>query len=225
MASEPRLVKLVSNMSIPTVLISVPTYQAVQPDPFIHFLTFSQETGKAESAGRYSARWFVPGPKIKTVVARNAASQIAISGGADYLLLIDDDMVVPCNLLDLLLRHDVDIVVPLFFRATPPIEPLIFDIDELGDRIPIYEYPKDALFEVPGGAGTGVMLIKIDVLKAMDVPIWRGSIDPTYAEDIEFCRRAKELGFRVWCDSSTKIGQMSLPVAIGEKHYKRLTEL
>jgi hypothetical protein len=128
-------------------------------------------------------------------------------------------------MLDHLLFNDVDIVVPLFFKANKVIEPLIFDIDGLGNIVPIYDYPKDSLFEVPGGAGTGVMLIKTDVLRAMDEPVWRGSVDPTYSEDIEFCKRARSLGFRVWCNSSVKVGQMNLPIEIGEEHYKTLTKL
>jgi hypothetical protein len=213
-----------SSKNIPKILIAVPVYHSVQPEPFIRFLIFSQYTGYAETIRKYEVRWCVPGPKMKTIIARNTASHTAIEGGADFLLLIDDDMVVVPGLIDKLLVHDVDIVSPLFFRSTPPIEPLIFDIDELGNYVPIYDYPENALFETPGGSGTGVMLIKTEVLKAMDIPIWGGSAGLPYGEDVEFCKRARELGFRSWCDSSIKIGQMSLPVSVGEQQYLVLTE-
>ncbi len=207
-------------MNRPRILATVPVYNAVQPQPFISFLIMSQKSGIAEAEGRYAIRWMVPGPKIKTVKGRNMASQTALAGNADMLLLIDDDMVCPADMIERLLVHDVDIVSPLFFKTNEVIEPLVFDHDELGNYVPIYEYPQNALFEAPGGTGTGVMLIKIEVLKAMDIPIWRGSIDPSYGEDVDFCKRARALGFRTWCDSSIKVGQMSVPVAIGENAYR-----
>lgn len=208
-------------MSVIKILATVPVYDAVTPAPYISHLILSQESGKAEAAGKYSLRWCVPGPKAKVVIARNHASQLALSGGADYLLLIDDDMVLPHTMVEKLLAHDVDIVSPLFFRSMPPIEPLCFDVDELGNTMPIMHYPKNALFETPGGSGTGVMLIKRRVLEAMDVPIWKGTIDPTVGEDVFFCRRARALGFKSWCDSSIKVSQMSVPVPVGEKEFLR----
>lgn len=209
----------------PKILASVPVYHSVEPQPFLNFLVLSQVTGKAEAEGKYAVRWCVPGPKIKTVIARNTLSQLAITGDADYLLLMDDDMVVPSNMLECLLKRNVDIVSPIFFRSVSPIDPLVYTIDEFGDRVPYYDYPKNALFETPGGNGTGVMLIKTSVLKKMDVPIWRGNIDPEIAEDIEFCDRAKTLGFKTYCDSTVEARQMSLPVAIGSEYYEsgRLT--
>jgi hypothetical protein len=207
------------------VLAAVPVYHSVEPEPFLNFTVLSQATGRAEAEGKYSVRWCVPGPKMKTVAARNVASKLAISGGADYLLLMDDDMVVPKDLLDHLLRRNVDIISPIFFRSMPPIDPLVYTLDEEGNRMPYYDYPQSALFETPGGNGTGVMLIKVAVLQAMDDPIWRGLVDQEIAEDIEFCQRARALGFKTWCDSTVEARQMSLPIAIGALHYEseRLT--
>jgi hypothetical protein len=209
----------------PKILATVPVYHAVEPEPFLNFLILSQATGQAEREGRYAVRWYVPGPKVKTVVARNSASQLVIAGGIDYLLLMDDDMVVPRGTLDHLLRRNVDIISPIFFRSQPPIDPLIYTFDKFGDRAPYYDYPKSSLFETPGGNGTGVMLIKAEVLKALDTPIWRGKVHEEIAEDIDFCDRARAAGFKTWCDSSVEAKQMSLPVAVGSQFYdaERLT--
>ena len=205
----------------PKIIATVPCYHAVEPEPFINFLVLSQATGKAEQRGEYSVRWCVPGPKIPTVIARNTASAFVIEYNTDYLLLIDDDMAVPANLLDVLLRRNVDIISPLFFRSSPPFDPLIFEFDEGGNRVPMYNYPKNAVFETPAGSGTGVMLIKARVLRLMGSPYWIGSTDPTMGEDMDFCDRARRLGFRTWCDSSIEARQMSLPIAIGSSHYGR----
>ena len=206
-------------MSIPRILATVPVYHAVEPSPYITHLIMSWEAGKAEARGKYALRWCVPGPKIKTVIARNHVSQLAMTGGADFLLLIDDDMVVPFDMVEKLMAHDVDIISPIFFRSNAPIEPLVFDIDKNGNTMPIMDYPKNSLFETPGGSGTGVMLIKRKVLVALEVPIWKGSIDPTVGEDVLFCRRARALGFRSWCDSAVKVSQMSVGFPVGESQY------
>lgn len=208
----------------PKVLIGVPSYDSVQPEPFLNFLILSQASGRAEAEGKFATRWCVPGPRVPRVVARNTISQLAIAGGADFVLLVDDDMVLTGDLLEHLLRRDVDIVSPIFFRSTPPIDPLVYTFDDFGDRVPFYDYPKQAIFETPGGNGTGCILIKVEVLRAMDVPIWRGN-ESGLAEDIDFCDRAGALGFKTWCDSCVEARQMSLPVAIGSPHYEagRLT--
>jgi hypothetical protein len=205
----------------PKIMAAVPVYHAVEPEPFLNFLILSQWAGKAELEGRYAVRWCVPGPKTKTVTARNIVSNLAIAGELDYVFLIDDDMVVPKDTLDILLRRNVDIVSPIFFRSVPPIDPLVFTFDRFGDRVPYYDYPKQAIFETPGGNGTGCMLIKVDVFRAMDPPIWRGEVDAEISEDIEFCTRARSLGFKTWCDSTVEARQMSLPVAIGSPHYEQ----
>ena len=206
-------------MRIPRVLITVPVYHAVEPAPFWHFMGLAQVAGRDEERGLYKARYHVAGPKIKTVNARNMATEVALESFADFVLLVDDDMCVPPDLLTKLLAHDVDIVTPLFFRSTPPIAPLIFDLGSDGTPIPIFNYPDNSLFETPGGAGTGVMLIKTKVFRSMEYPWWRGSVDAEQGEDTFFCKQARARGFKTWCDSSVKVAQMGLNYPIGEPEY------
>lgn len=202
------------------ILSGVPVYNGVQPEPFLSFLILSQASGKAEQRGTYELRWCTPGPRGNIVTKRNVLSQLAIHHNADYLLMMDDDMVVPSNLLDNLLRRNVDIVSPLFFRSTPPVDPLIYTLNEFKEITTYYDYPKNAIFETSAN-GTGVMLIKTEVLMAMGDPIWRGLADPEIAEDVEFCLRARGLGFKTWCDSTVEVRQMSLPVGVGSEIYEQ----
>jgi hypothetical protein len=210
-------------MSIPRILVSVPNYHAVEPYPFIHFLILSQETGRAELEGRYAVCWMVGGPKVKIIPVREGAVRIAQQKGCSHLLQIDDDMVCPQKLIDHLLADDVDIVVPLFFTAGPPIKPLCFESGTNGRPVPIWDYPKKALFECSGGVGTGVMLVKMEVFKAMESPYFRPTLDLTIGEDIDFCRRAMLLGFKCWCDSRILVRQMACQTPIGEEDYSKAT--
>lgn len=200
------------------ILVAIPVYSAMQPRPLMSVIMLARHAAMKEADRKYSVRWSIYGPKVKTVTARESASDIAISNNADYLMFIDDDMVVPSDCIDIFLIDSKDIVGGIFFKPSKPIEPLIFRKSDCGEVVPYYDYPRNSLFEVDA-IGTGLLMIKTDVLKQMAKPIWVGSADPSYAEDINFCRRAKESGFSIWCDSRVKASQMSLPLMIGETQY------
>jgi hypothetical protein len=199
-------------MDCPRVLCNVPVYTAVTPIPFINFMVFSQETGKAETAGKYKVKWNVGGPQTNVSMIRNIACKIAIEGGATHLFLVDDDMLLPSGILEYLLGLDKPIVSPVFFRDDG--DPLVFEWAN-GMRVPMVNYPIDKLFEAPAGTGTGIMLIKTEVLKSMESP-W---FDTGYQLDLEFCHRAEEKGFKTYCDSRVMVQQMGKPEPVGKKQW------
>lgn len=201
------------------ILACLPVYHAVEPLPFMNFLRLAQEVGNAEAAGRYRLRWMVAGPKVKTHKARNNAARQALADQATHLLFIDDDMCVPAGMLDYLLEHDVDVVSPLFFRCAGDLAPLVFQLDQRGEPEVWEQYPRNQLFEAPGGTGTGVMLIKTDVLAAMEEPWFFYRPDSERSMDVNFCMMAREKGFRTWCDSRLICQQMGLPRAVGEPEW------
>ncbi len=204
------------------ILCSVPTYHAVEPLPFAHFLSVSQESGRAEAVGKYEMRWLVGGPKVKTQIVRNMSCKVALDTDATHLAFIDDDMLPdPKDILERLLAHDVDIVAPLFFRSSGNFDPLVFNLDELGEPMPILDYPRNKLFEVTGGVGTGVILINTRVLRGMCDPWFYYPPNSTRSMDVHFCIRAIGNGFRVWCDSSIIVRQMGLPKPVGEDDFLR----
>ena len=81
------------------------------------------------------------------------------------------------------------------------------------------DYPKDSVFEV-AGCGFGCVITKttvfLDLLlngKALFAP------ERGFGEDISFCIRARELGHKIWCDSSIKcghIGQLTIDESVYE---------
>lgn len=204
--------------NIPSVLITIPVYHAIEPQPMMSFLLFA---GHVARARQYRARWCVGGPKLPVCQVRNQAIEFALSQNFSHVLFVDEDMLVPRDLLDRLLVHDKPILTPLFYRATEPHDPLIFHAaarggisgDVLGPSIPfkeweLYTAPDQPLLECPGGAGTGVMLIRRDVLQAMGDRPFRYP-EAGGGADLYFCRRARELGFQTFCDPSITVPQMS----------------
>lgn len=130
--------------------------------------------------------------------AREQTVHGAIASSADYLMQIDSDMVFPMNTIDKLLAHGKDIVGCSYVRRGPPF-------DNLGNMLhPEQDKGKeDGLVEMLH-MPTGMLLIKMDVFKALTTPYFRYETDEASGkvrgEDIVFSERCRAAGFSLWCD-------------------------
>ena len=109
-----------------------------------------------------------------------------------------------------------DFVSGLYFTRKPPYKPVIFKkagYEQINNGVkPIaeayYEYPKDSVFEVEAAGFGGVMMntsLLAEVEKNFGLPF---SPIMGFGEDISFCLRVKELGKKMYCDSSVKMGHV-----------------
>lgn len=154
--------------------------------------------------------------------ARNQIVKEFLETDATHLLFVDQDMVVPQDALDRLLKHDLPVVSGLYFLKQWPHPLCAFD---LGPPFKLLEeYERDALQQVDG-VGMGCCLIRRDVLVAMAQryrrPNWF-QINLTTGEDVWFCRRLKKMGIPVHLDASVEclhIGDMP----IGSSQHKFAT--
>ena len=176
-------------------------------------------------------RWEKEGFKFFPVIgkrmfvqnARNLAVEHALEHNMDYILFVDDDMVIKADekLFSKLLSHDKDIVAPLFFHRQQPYAPLIFrrTIRANGHYTTfdnILDYPKD-LIEVDG-VGFGCVLIKTEVFKKLKPPYFIHG--DTFGEDLYFCNTCINAGFKIYCDTTINIGHIGEPVVSWEGTYK-----
>lgn len=151
--------------------------------------------------------------------ARNLLAAEAIDDDCDQVLWLDSDMAFRPDLMELLERHisdGRDYISALFFKRRLPTEPLIYREDGKA----YLDYPADELFEI-AGSGFGAVMTTTKMLK----DVWDHYGPPFnpengIGEDKAFCRRAKELGYALWCDSRIKVGHVGT-IAIGEEHYRR----
>lgn len=186
------------------VLIAVPCMDQV-PAQFAQCLA---TLTKVES----SAVAFQIGSLVYT--SRNNLAAIAIEQGADYIFWLDSDMMfAPDTLVRMFddLKHG-DIVSGLYFRRVAPFTPVIYnklDIDDVGRCT--FEEPKeipDEVFEIEG-CGFGCVLMPTDI--AMDVMAKYGApftpIGGT-GEDLSFCWRARQLGYKFVCDPKIELGHV-----------------
>jgi len=149
------------------------------------------------------------------IVGRNKLVKKALDIGAEWLFFLDDDHAFEPDILMRLLAHDKDLVASLYLQRIEPFSPIAYDEWNEETRtytsIDLTKYEKDALVPIVA-AGTGGMLIKSEVFRAMEEP-WFHLIDGVGSEDLPFCNKAVELGFELYCDLGTPLGHID-PVII-----------
>lgn len=153
--------------------------------------------------------------------ARNSFVREAIKNDFDYIWWVDDDCLIPVNnnILPRLISHDKDIVVTPYFLRRPPFKPGVLRASDFRDHrtyqnLEIEDLNK-GLIEVDGG-GTHCMLTKVSMFKKLPLPYFAL---PEYGgtEDMYMCLKAKECGFKVFCDSDIEAGHIGYPLVITSK--------
>ncbi|HEV2676825.1 MAG TPA: hypothetical protein VGV37_20025 [Aliidongia sp.] len=144
-------------------------------------------------------------------IARNNGVRLAQEFGAHYMLFLDSDMMFPDSTLWRLLMHRQDIVGATYSKRVPPYP-------TLGTVLPgeVAQMPS-GLIEM-ARIPTGCLLIRMSVFDKLPRPYFRfESNEETgdiLGEDYIFCDRAREAGFRIWCDPalSHEIGHIGQQV-------------
>lgn len=126
--------------------------------------------------------------------SRNTLVRAAIDGGYSHLLFIDSDMRFPPDTLERLLARDKDIIAVPYNKRQLPLTPTYKPVSQ--EASDLYECVH---------MGTGMMLIKTEVLKKLPQP-WFALID--IGTDRHFCRLAKQNGYKVWADPTIKINHI-----------------
>lgn len=157
--------------------------------------------------------------------SRNNLATMAIQSNYDYVFWMDSDMVFPqdalIRLMDTLKKNDLDIISGLYFRRVPPYSPTLFDKLEMRGNICSWSEFKEipeGLFEI-GGCGFGCVLMSTEVF--LSVQAKHGNMFAPIAnngEDIAFCWRARDCGYRIWCDPSVICGHVGYSV-IDDKFF------
>lgn len=142
--------------------------------------------------------------------ARNKIAELGVKEGFSHIMFIDSDIAFEGEAINKLLAHDKDIVAGLYFRKRPPHQPTIAQI--AGGKLTIPDvFPKKKLFEV-SSAGTGFMLIKTSVIMKLKEPYfffrWHKQNKSYVGEDVYFCLKAKDKGFKTWVDPTIQVAHV-----------------
>ena len=144
-------------------------------------------------------------------VTRNL-NEICSSVIGDWLWIVGDDHVFDDDVLMRLLARRLPIVVPLCYLRRPPALAAFRKRTAEGYvTMRADELPERGTVAVEA-AGTAGMLIRREVLDAIESPTWRTS-DEEQNEDLVFCGRVREAGFEIALDVEVAIGHIT-PVVL-----------
>ena len=196
------------------ILIAVPTYETIYPDTY-------KSLWDLDKCGHEVLFDSVRGYDVAT--ARNKIAQRAMAVSADYVLMVDNDVVLPYDALEMLLEDAKE--VNLGFYAHRGNDNLYHGrtcICKLkdDDGKEYYHYPLESEYtgaemhalaeagetkiEVHGG-GMGCALIKTDVFRKTPYPWfdWVNYGDANkgmLSEDLYFCALCSTSGVKVYAD-------------------------
>lgn len=159
--------------------------------------------------------------------SRNDLAMQAIQTGFDWVFWLDSDMVfqqdILVRMLEVAREKDLDFLSGLYFRRVPPYTPVAFDhleVNENGDcEWSEFEELPQSLFEV-GGCGFGGVLVKTEVLAKVQEKFGNMFFPiAQMGEDLSFCWRARQCGYKVWMDPTIVLGHVGYSV-INRKFYE-----
>lgn len=149
-------------------------------------------------------------------VARDKLAKKAINEHYDSVLWLDADMVFPADLLDRLTECGKSFVVGICHSRREPYASCLFKSFLPVERYE--EYPDD-VFEI-AGCGLACALTATKILR--DVCFANGGScfcpTPKLGEDLAFCRRAKECGYKIYAEPTARIGHIGHITVYPETH-------
>ena len=181
------------------ILIGMPCIGDIPPKTFLSII---------HTRIPFQVAWEVPRRTFPDR-ARNNIADLALAHGFEYVWYIDSDMAwEDSELLIKLVNHNVDVVGVQAHTRLAPYFPCVFKrAGVLYETIDVYG---QGLVEVDA-IGASCMLVKTEVFRKVPrpfefIPVRLMGLDKDMiGEDVGFCRRIKEAGFKVYVDSDLDI--------------------
>lgn len=157
-------------------------------------------------------------------MARERIAHKAINEHFTHVLWLDSDMVFSPDLLDDLMFSGKPFVTGIYHARRKGYASVIFTKLDLGevDGVASFErcetYPSET-FEI-AGCGFGCVLIETSILE--NVCYNKGTCfnpTPNFGEDLAFCKRATDLGHKIYCEPSVVCGHIG-HIAIYPEDYE-----
>ena len=195
------------------IFIAVPTFENIYPD------TYKSIYG-LDPAGNWLVFDFVRGYDCAS--ARNRIAQQTLDEKAEYVLSVDNDIVLPSDALKHMLENPVDVCLGIYAsRASGGYDGNVCAYKQIAGE---YDYKtkftaaetkalraKGENKVVVHGGGMGCALIRADVFRRLKYPWFKwvnydnGSV---LSEDLYFCQQCKEKNVPIHIDTRVECGHL-----------------
>jgi len=216
--------------SLIKIMTCEPSAGLVDCRVFDNRIDFYMEQARLESRSEF--KFFTGNTgRMSVNYARESMADTACRLDMDFILMIDDDQIVPKDMFERLYKtiedQKADVVSPMVTQRYPPFNPVMwkqswFDGGKIAN-IFIEEYEPNSIVECDA-VGFGVVLIRVAMLKKTKMPRFFSN---TYlGEDIYFCMKAKgEAKAKIIMDTSIKVGHMRHPEVATEYDFVKSKHL
>lgn len=150
-------------------------------------------------------------------LARERIAKKAINEHYTHVLWLDSDMIFTEDILDDLMFCGEKFVTGIYHARRKGYASVIFK-DISVDKIERFEeYPNEP-FKI-AGCGFGCVLVSTEILSSVCLHFGTCFTPlPNLGEDIAFCKRAQDLGFKLWCEPSVVCGHIGHIAIYPEDH-------
>lgn len=194
----------------PRILIGVPSWNGVVPEAQHSFFQMLFRCGR--DLPQYDVAIEVV-TRREQFRARNHLVDIAIAGGFEWLLMLDDDHIVPPDLVAQLIAHDKDLCGALYYQRGGAYHPVILKriLHPDGSMSTSFVRHTDPILTTPGLypvdiIGGGCMLFRVDIFRKLMPPYFE--FEKLLGTDVNICARFLDAGVQIWCDTRIELGHV-----------------
>lgn len=155
---------------------------------------------------------YVENYRERIALSRNIMVDKALEGNYDYLFSVDQDVVLPADAIERLMKFDKQIISGVYYgyfrvKGVVKLLPLLYaGIDEQSKRqLSLEEVREEKLIEIRY-CGSGCLLIKTGVLNKIRFGLEKDN--PTTTDDIYLCNRAREQNIKLFAFTGVKCRHM-----------------
>lgn len=194
------------------IMVGIPIYRSIDFASFISFIKLLTHKGEHTFQVNCMSNSLIYDAREKMV-------EIFLESDCDAIMFIDSDMTFEPHQIDQLASYDLPFITAMAFKRMPPFQPCFYTKMEYKDGQPKLEVPIEysaGVLEIEG-AGMACALIKREVFENIEKPYFFPL--PGLGEDLTFCLKLKEKGFKMYCDTTQSFGHVAT-FEITEKHFK-----
>lgn len=206
-------------LKMPKTVVGINTLTAISQPVYSNHIQFFYRLGKNYPTHDFA---LLNPYRMSIDMMRNHAVRVALEGEFDYVMFIDDDVLIPFDAYGKLVAADKDIVAGNVVIRGYPYNNMCFKLTEDRSRLDYYnDLPKEQLVKVDA-IGCSCVLIKVELLKKLSPPYFVTGTHNT--EDIYLCMKAqREVGAEnvsIFVDTTIECGHLLGPQVVtpGNKH-------